>query len=241
MKKLFISAGHTNVQGKDRGASGNGYIEGVETVRVRDKIVKEYRNLGGDVTIDNNSNALIHTINYFKNMVNQDCILFDIHFNSAGPTITGVETFIPSINSNFEKKLAKSISNTTSETLNIPLRGNYDGLKGVRTESESHHGKLGWMRLSGENVLWEICFISNKNDMKKYEDNIDILCRNIAHTLYRFATSLTNVLPSNTYIVKKGDTVSKIAATYNITVNDIISLNNIDPNKIKVGQVLRIK
>ena len=28
MRKIFIGAGHSNVKGKDRGAEGNGYIEG---------------------------------------------------------------------------------------------------------------------------------------------------------------------------------------------------------------------
>lgn len=44
------------------------------------------------------------------------------------------------------------------------------------------------------------------------------------------------------YVVKSGDTLSKIAKTYNTTVAKLVSLNNIkDANKIYVGQRLRIK
>ncbi|MGL5693481.1 MAG: LysM peptidoglycan-binding domain-containing protein, partial [Peptostreptococcaceae bacterium] len=45
-----------------------------------------------------------------------------------------------------------------------------------------------------------------------------------------------------TYIVKKGDSLSKIASRYNTSVESIVKLNKIkDPNKIYVGQLLRIK
>lgn len=45
-----------------------------------------------------------------------------------------------------------------------------------------------------------------------------------------------------TYTVKKGDTLSKIAKQYNTTVQKLIELNKIkDPNKIYVGQKLKLK
>ena len=45
-----------------------------------------------------------------------------------------------------------------------------------------------------------------------------------------------------TYTVKKGDTLSKIATKYNTTYQEIAKKNNItNPNKIFVGQVLKIK
>ena len=44
-----------------------------------------------------------------------------------------------------------------------------------------------------------------------------------------------------TYIVKRGDTLTGIAAKYNTTVNELVKLNGIkNPNKIIVGQVLRL-
>lgn len=44
------------------------------------------------------------------------------------------------------------------------------------------------------------------------------------------------------YIVKKGDTLTKIAKTYGTTVQDIVKLNNIkNPDKIYVNQKLKIK
>lgn len=44
-----------------------------------------------------------------------------------------------------------------------------------------------------------------------------------------------------TYTVKKGDTLSKIAKKYNTTYQELAEYNNIaDPNKISVGQVIKI-
>lgn len=44
------------------------------------------------------------------------------------------------------------------------------------------------------------------------------------------------------YTVKKGDTLSKIALDNGTTVNNLVSLNGIkDPNKIYIGQILRVK
>lgn len=46
-----------------------------------------------------------------------------------------------------------------------------------------------------------------------------------------------------TYTVRYGDTIWDIARIYeSVTISDILSLNNIsDPQKIQVGQKLRIK
>ena len=47
--------------------------------------------------------------------------------------------------------------------------------------------------------------------------------------------------PSGTYTVKKGDTLSEIAAKYKTTVDTLVKLNGIkDPNLIITGQVLKL-
>ena len=46
---------------------------------------------------------------------------------------------------------------------------------------------------------------------------------------------------NNTYIVKKGDSLYKIAQTYNTTVNELIDLNNLSNTLLSIGQVLKLK
>ncbi len=38
-RRLAASAGHSNVPGQDQGAADNGTIEGVETVRIRNRVM----------------------------------------------------------------------------------------------------------------------------------------------------------------------------------------------------------
>ncbi len=53
--------------------------------------------------------------------------------------------------------------------------------------------------------------------------------------------SVPTPTPIGLYIVKPGDTLSKIANAFETTVDEIIALNGIaDPNKIEVGQRLII-
>ncbi len=53
-------------------------------------------------------------------------------------------------------------------------------------------------------------------------------------------TPVTNT-EENVYIVKKDDTLSQIAKTYNTTYQNLAKINNIkDPNKIYVGQKIQI-
>lgn len=48
------------------------------------------------------------------------------------------------------------------------------------------------------------------------------------------------VQPENTYTVKSGDTLYKIAERFNTTVTDIMSLNNLKTSILSIGQVLQI-
>ena len=181
MRKIFISAGHSNTKGKDRGAIGNGYIEGDLTVEFRNLLVSELKKLGVKAIVDKDDSISSQTLNFFRNLTTNTCIVLDIHWNAANASATGTETLIPSQNTDFERRLAAKLSEVVANRLKIPLRGRHAGFSGVKTEAESHHGRLGWMRLTGENVLMEICFISNPNDMRSYQENKVQLASDIAN------------------------------------------------------------
>lgn len=177
MRKIFISAGHSP---KKPGAAGNGYREELLAIELRDLIVKELTNIGVTATIDSNQNALAESIIFFKKLLAIDSIALDIHWNAAAnPAATGTETLVPGTYSSFEYSLAAQLSEDVSTTLGIRKRG----ANGVKTELESHHGRLGWMRLTGENILMEVCFITNPQDMKQYQANKLALAKKIALTL----------------------------------------------------------
>jgi N-acetylmuramoyl-L-alanine amidase len=243
MRKVFISAGHSNTRGRDRGASGNGFIEGELTVEYRNLLTAELNKLGIKPIVDADNSILAETIRFFQNLTTSTCIVIDIHWNAASATATGTETLIPAQNTEFERTLAKAMSDDVTRILGIPLRGNHAGLRGVKTELESHHGRLGWMRLTGENILLEICFISNPNDMAKYQANKQLLAAAHARTIARFARGADSVVrpQSIVHTVRQGETLFSIGRQHGVTPGEIASKNGIVNNNIRVGQTLRIK
>ena len=50
----------------------------------------------------------------------------------------------------------------------------------------------------------------------------------------------SNLLPEDTYIVQKGDSLYSIANKYNTTVDELKLLNNLENNLLSIGQVLRL-
>lgn len=243
MKKVFLSAGHSSTRGKnsqgkfiDNGAAGNGYVEGVEAAVLRALIVEELKPLGIVPITDKDDSILSETITEFKNKVDENSIVIDIHFNAATPKATGTEVLIPGSPDAKERALAEDLAHAISNCIGIPLRGR----KGVITELESARGKLGWMRLPGINNLIEVCFISNFNDMTKYEKNKNALAKVIAQTIHKHAADGSGGLEC-TYTVVKGDTLSKIAAKHNTTVQKIMEKNNLkQANLIEIGQKLKL-
>ena len=83
---------------------------------------------------------------------------------------------------------------------------------------------------------------------KKFNVSIDSLksANNLQNNLIRIGQKLvipgfTNTdLSTITYVVQKGDTLYKIASAYNISVDDLKKLNNLNSNILTIGQELKI-
>jgi len=232
MRRIFLSSGHTSTRGKngesvgrDNGASSPYGIEGVEAEGFRTLLVAELKKLGIEAITDGKDTTLADTIKVFSKTATANDILVEWHFNSATPAATGTEVLIPDAHTALEKEIASKISTEISKTLGIKDRG-------VKTEKDSARGKLGWMRLAGSNILPEICFISNKSDMEKYQANKQKLAANIAKILAPYV--------SKDYIVVKGDTLSAIAKKAKTTVEKIKKDNSLTSDTIQIGQKLKL-
>ncbi|MBA3944119.1 MAG: LysM peptidoglycan-binding domain-containing protein [Herpetosiphonaceae bacterium] len=66
--------------------------------------------------------------------------------------------------------------------------------------------------------------------------------QNVAATATTYARrSIPTATPANVYVVRPGDTLTKIADANETTIDELMTANNIsDPNKIEVGQVLHL-
>jgi len=183
MRDIIISAGHSDGKGesKDRGSSANGYIEGDLAIELRDLLVKELKDKHGiTVRTDNNSNALVATLQWLKSFIKSNSIAVDLHWNAGGGT--GIEVIVPDNPSGFEQVLAQSLADKISDLTTWKKRGG-----GVKKESDTARKKLGWMRPLAENVLIEMCFIDNKLDMAVYQANKKSIASIIAAVLVTYA------------------------------------------------------
>lgn len=175
-RKLIISAGHG---GTDSGAVGNGYIERDLNIELRNLIVAELSSLGVKAETDPNQNALKETLAWLRGKFGSRDVLFDIHWNAGPAAAKGSEVIVPEVSSDYEKKLAEALLKVLTDV----------GFKnrGVKPESETARKTLGWMRPVAENVLIEICFISNATDMKLYQANKQTIAKKIANVLKTFS------------------------------------------------------
>lgn len=175
---IYLIAGHT---GRGTGAGSSFLDEGTETIVLRNLICLNLtRNGFTDYYTDDDSDNLNTVISKIKKQVKKDDILLDLHFNSASKeTVTGTEIFIPTDYSPEEKSLAETLLKTVTDTLQIKSRG-------VKTEGQSQHSRLGILHLPCTTVLLEVCFLTNKSDVYKYKENREKLAERIARDLLYF-------------------------------------------------------
>ena len=180
----FVSAGHCAIKGPnhDPGAPGvNNRWEAIETMKVRNRVIEIIKSRGyKDVLQDLDGESLSQYLNRVK--TGNGSMVCEFHFNAGVPEATGTETLIEVDGDKMDFACAKEFSAATSIILGIPKRGN----QGVKTEADTRHKRLALMREEGIIVLIEICFISNKNDMKAFDANFETLCQAYANILIKY-------------------------------------------------------
>lgn len=180
MRRVAISAGHSNVQGQDRGAIGNGLIEGVETVKIRNQVKQYLECAGAKVSVDPDWSATGATVKLFRQYFYGKDIVIDIHLNAAtSPTATGSEVIVPSDCTDFEHRLATELTAEISSRLGIRNRG-------VKREWETPRKKLLWFTIPAETVLIECFFLSNPYDVGKYQQYFNYMSEGIANIILKY-------------------------------------------------------
>ena len=189
--KLFVIPGHG---AGDSGAVGNGYKE-AERVRALATKVKEY---GGDNVILSDFNLNSYRSNIIgKCQVPNDCLILELHIDSSKNTKARGGHVI--INANFkadeyDDALAKMIS-TMFPGRAKTIVGRTD-LANVRRASEKGYNYR----------LLECCFISNTEDIKKFNAEMDKLAKEI---LGCFKISVTESAKSTTTTKKSNEEIAR--------------------------------
>jgi N-acetylmuramoyl-L-alanine amidase len=171
---IFISAGHHL---KDPGAVANGVQENQLTIILRDLVTKALTKMGAKFKVDNDTETLAAYLGRIK--TGTGSVICELHFNASAGKAEGIEVIIPERNTADERALAAAICDAGHATMGLLYRGVID-------ETKSARKRLGLMRKEGINVLVEVCFITNKSDLKKYESGKALFAQKLAELLKKY-------------------------------------------------------
>ena len=173
-KKIYLLAGHN---GKGSGAAG--FIdEGEEAIVLRDRVAKYVTK---EVVKDQNGTKLPDVIKWLTPIVQNDSLLIEIHFDASGTASANGSTIVIDDNSNaVEKDIAAKFNTAICDTLKVKNRG-------IWKASQTPHKVLGILRYPKcNNVLIEVCFCTNKEDVAKYITKKELLAKAIAKVINEY-------------------------------------------------------
>lgn len=223
MTKIFVIAGHG---AGDPGATSNGYKE-AEQVR---KLASRIKAIGGESVIVGDTDRNWYADNGISSLkLSKDTQIVELHMDSGVSTARGGHVIIKSgfEPDKYDKALAKIIKEILPGRSEI-IQKRSDLANPKRAAAKGYPYRL-----------IECGFITNKQDVEIFNKHIDDIARGILKS-FGIVTKTDN--KSQYYTVKKGDTLSSIAAKYGTTYKKIAELNGIsNPNLISVGQKLRVK
>lgn len=154
---ILVAAGHGNHPKRDRGAVGNGIVEGLETLRLRDAVAENLRHLGFRPETDGVAGAN-DPLSRSIELAHQADIAIEFHFNSGPATASGVEVLATESRVSLAQQLAAAVATPCA----LPLRGAH----GWRSTTSGHHSRLGFCDAGG--LILEVCFLSNASDVANY-------------------------------------------------------------------------
>ena len=190
---LFIFAGHGE---GDPGACGNNYQEHERCVALCKKIVTllESKGLSVHYGIQNYKNNLVQGNTYRQKFG------FSIHLNSASAAAKGIEILVPLSDKNLsiETEIINEMVKLGFTSRGLKSR-DYDGTwynrkDGVALSGSEYYGEISRAKAAGVSLgIIESCFISNLDDITRYNNNIDKIATIYANAILRYCgKSLVN-------------------------------------------------
>jgi N-acetylmuramoyl-L-alanine amidase len=170
---ILCSAGHTNIKGQDRGAVGNGFVEGDLAVELRDAVAAHLRELG-ETVLEDGFDGQNDPLKKALELAKQAKVAVEFHWNaSENPKAMGVEV----LSKPKHKELAQTLATAIGYATGIGLRG----VLGWKADNSGQHHRLAFCEAGG--LIIEVCFITNPNDMGKYRKNFEHVAKGIAGVL----------------------------------------------------------
>lgn len=218
--------------GTDTGVSGNGLVEKNVSLEISNIIKNILESKGIDVYMLRSGDETISYDDRIKNLKKKypngkDVIVLSNTLNSGGGS--GIE-IVYSLNNKdtLASKLAKNLS-YFNNTKYYQLRSPSDTTKDYYYITRNTPGY--------ETVIVRFGYADNSKDAGIIKNNIEEIATSVADAIMDYI----GVVPDEgTYTVKSGDTLYSIAKKFNVTVNELKSINNLSNNTINLNQVLKI-
>jgi N-acetylmuramoyl-L-alanine amidase len=174
---VFLEGGHCYL-GKDQGAVANGYKEAELNQELRELIKNHLINIteGVPIVTDDDGMVLTDVVKSANKLLNDNSISLSIHFNAGSSAATGTEVIYPTRHSIQEFKWSVELSKLVASKLGLKDRG-------ARDEKLTARGKIYIRSMNGHNLLLEVCFITNKSDMDRYQERKNLIAKSIAEFL----------------------------------------------------------
>ncbi|CAM2361112.1 N-acetylmuramoyl-L-alanine amidase [Listeria seeligeri] len=209
--KLAVFAGHGGV---DSGAVGNGYHEDDLALDIMKRTTKVLRNAGHTV-INNRTADVNRNISADAKLANREKVdaVIEFHFDAAGASAEGTTGFYCATSSS-SKKLAQCVNDKLDDVFKD---------RNVKPDTSTRHGRLGILReTNAVATLQEVAFITNKNDVAKYNAKADEVARKVVEGISSY---FGQKLPAT-----KSSSASKAASSTSSNKNSYYTEN---PQKIK--------
>ena len=170
----FVSAGHNL---RDSGALGSGTQENLEAISYRNMVVSICRAKGMRVITDDDNETLPQYLSRIQ--TGEGSVVVEFHFDAFNGKASGSTVLVGVDADANDTAFGKEMVDACSAIIGIPNRG-------VRSEAQSHRGRLGLMREKGIVCLLELGFIDNPSDMAKYNANKLILANRHANIIEKY-------------------------------------------------------
>lgn len=226
--------------GVDGGSSGNGILEKEYTLKIGNYIKKRLDELGIENAMTRTSDELLDQSTRPKKAQSffgkgNDVIVLSNHLNAGGGD--GAEIIYALRNTDaLSKLIAKELESSGQN-----VRKYYQ--RRLPSNPSKDYYYLLRDTPNNETLIVEYGFLdSTGDDVNLIKNNWEDLAEAVVKALANYIGvpySLNE--ESDYYVVKKGDSLWSIAKKYNMTVDELKSINNLKSNLLSIGQRLKIK
>ncbi|MBE6160996.1 MAG: LysM peptidoglycan-binding domain-containing protein [Firmicutes bacterium] len=235
-KKIVIDPGHG---GSDPGTSRNEITEKDYSLKISKYIKKRLDDLGIENAITRDTDETLDPKNRPKRVQSffgsgDDVIVVSNHLNAGGGD--GAE-IIYSLRNN--DKLSKTIAREL-ESAGQNIRKTYQ--RRLPSNPSLDYYYIMRNTPNNETIIVEYGFVDSKeDDVKQIKESYEQLAEAVVKALadYIGVPYIAPIIP-NTYTVKSGDTLWSIAKKYNLSIDELKKINNLNSNTLIINQVLEL-